>query len=155
MSDIVVRSSLSKEETLKRLGQIFKEGNDLDVEMTVLHGEYYLSKSSEYDLGLIPGKRKSISLDPFYMQFRVKERVDSSTIHITPQSKAFFIALSSMFLSMGWIIILVSSLAEKRWLDIQVYLIGIALTLGMLLYLKSSGKKEKRVIERIVREFES
>lgn len=155
MSDIVVRSSLSKEETLKRLGQVFEEGNDLDVEMTVLHGEFYLSNAPEYNLGLLPGKQRSISLDPFYMQFRVKGGVDSSTIHITPQSKAFFIALSSMFLSLVWIIILVSSLAEKRWLDIQVYLIGIALTLGMLLYLKSSDKKEKRVIERIVSEFES
>lgn len=154
MSDIIVRSSLSKEETLKRLWQIFKEGNDFDVEMTVLHGEYYLSKAPEYNLGLLPGKQRSVSLDPFYVQFRVKEGVEGSTIHITPQSKAFFIALSSMFLSLAWIIILVFSIAEKRWLDIQVYLFGVMLTLGMLLYLKSSGKKEKKVIERIVREFE-
>jgi hypothetical protein len=156
MDDIIVHSQFSKEETIKRLRYLFREGNDLSIELSMLHGEYYLSPA--HHMGLIPGKRKSISLNPFYMQFRVKEHKTigevNSSIHITPQSKAIFIALSSMFLSLAWIIILVTTLAEKKWLDIEVYLIGIALTMVMILYLKSSGGKEKKVIERIVKEFE-
>ncbi|MBD1396779.1 hypothetical protein H9Q13_06340 [Pontibacter sp. JH31] len=158
MDDIIVPSRFSKEETIKRLRHLFREGNDFSIELSMLHGEYYLSPAPIHQMGLIPGKHKSISLNPFYLQFRVKEQKTAgevnSSIHITPQSKAVFIALSSMFLTLAWIIILVTSLAEKRWLDIEVYIIGIALTLIMILFLKLSVGKEKKVIERIVKEFE-
>ncbi|TPE42624.1 hypothetical protein [Pontibacter mangrovi] len=149
MSDIIIRSKFSKEETIRKLKQIFSNGNEFDVKLQVLHGEYYLS--SEHQDSVLHKR----TTDSFFVQFRVKVDLGQVSIHLTPQSQALSIAIGTMILSLLWIMLFAISVAEKRWLGIEAYGIGVGVTLVLFLSLKLGKRKEKSVIDRIREEFEA
>ncbi|SFG50325.1 hypothetical protein [Pontibacter chinhatensis] len=148
MSDIIIRSKFSKEETSRRLKQVFSKGNMYDVELQVLHGEYYLTSENQAP---VFDKR---GLDSLFVQFRIKEDLGQVSVHLTPQTRALSIAMGTMFLTLVWILLFAISMAEKRWLGIEAYGIGIGITLILLLIAKLGRRKEKSVIAKIKEELE-
>ncbi|MER2997618.1 hypothetical protein [Pontibacter populi] len=150
MEDILIYSRFSKEETVRKLKQMFAGGNPFDIEMEVLYGEYYLSPTAHQ---FMP---KTASINPFAIQFRLKE--DAATgktiLELTPQSRAFSITIGVLILFLLWIFILVATLENKGWLQPVFYFGGTAITLIVFLFLKLGNNKETEILKIIKKEFE-
>ena len=101
-----------------------------DVKLQVLHGEYYLTSENQAP---VFDKRGLVSL---FVQFRIKEDLGQVSVHLTPQTRALSIAMGTMFLTLVWILLFAISMAEKRWLDIEAYGVGIGITFILLLIAK-------------------